>query len=557
MGQDPAEQKYVPFQITNRKFVDNYFGILHHPMEKQGVDFWWLDWQQEPNTAVPGVNPTFWLNYVHFTDQEREGKRPLLFHRWGGLGNHRYQIGFSGDVISAWDSLAFQPGFTAQAANVGYAYWSHDIGGHIPGKVDPEMYARWIQFGAFSPILRTHTTKNLEGERRVWAYPEPHSDVMADTMRLRYAWIPYIYTEARRTYDTGVAFLRPLYYDWPEQTDAYKASNEYSFGERVIVAPVVHAVDTGSNLATENIWLPPGEWIEQATGEHLHGDARSDRRFFLEQIPVYMRPGTIVPMLPPTLHTHTGDLDPLIVRVAPMDDGQQSSYRLYEDSGATRAYMNGECSWTTLKAARAGNVMTVTVMPAEGSYPGQLKQRKVRVDLPGDWPPERVTVNGQEVQRADISGGTPGWQFEGNSLTTSVITEELPTNSPTTIVITRNPEWVKKSALVDGFAGKMISLRHAYDAVNGTWTIDPLVAAMQTGNRIGYRPENGAREAERLSELMRESEKALEAVAATEQNKPGVQQTAEQAEVQRRRAERLSRARAALHQAMNSGSMAQ
>ena len=106
------------------------------------------------------MNNTWWLNYLHFTDQQREGKRPLLFHRWGGLGNHRYQIGFSGDTVSVWDSLAFQPWFTATAANVGYAYWSHDIGGHMPGAVDPELYTRWVQFGAFSPILRTHTTKN-------------------------------------------------------------------------------------------------------------------------------------------------------------------------------------------------------------------------------------------------------------------------------------------------------------------------------------------------------------------------------------------------------------
>ena len=177
MGIDPATQKYVPFDITDKKFAINYMNLIHHPLEKQGIDFWWLDWQQEHTTKMAGVTPTWWLNYVHFTDQQREGKRPLLFHRWGGLGNHRYQIGFSGDTVSVWDSLAFQPWFTATAANVGYAYWSHDIGGHMPGAVEPELYTRWVQFGAFSPILRTHTTKNPETERRIWAYPEPYSSI--------------------------------------------------------------------------------------------------------------------------------------------------------------------------------------------------------------------------------------------------------------------------------------------------------------------------------------------------------------------------------------------
>ena len=102
---------------------ENYFEILHRPLERQGVDFWWIDWQQYPDTKTPGVNNTWWLNYVHSTDMARRGERPIIFHRWGGLGNHRYQIGFSGDTESVWESLAFQPYFTATAANVGYGYW--------------------------------------------------------------------------------------------------------------------------------------------------------------------------------------------------------------------------------------------------------------------------------------------------------------------------------------------------------------------------------------------------------------------------------------------------
>ena len=275
MGIDPATKKYVPFDITDKKYATNYMDLLHHPLEKQGIDFWWLDWQQEQHTTMPGVMPTWWLNYVHFTDQQREGKRPLLFHRWGGLGNHRYQIGFSGDTISVWDSLAFQPWFTATAANVGYAYWSHDIGGHIPGAVDPELFTRWVEFGAFSPILRTHTTKNPDAERRVWAYPEPYSVVLRSTFQLRYALEPYIYTEARRTYDTGVAFFRPLYYDWPEDDAAYESKGEYIFGDQMLAAPVATPADKVSGLATEKVWLPKGDWIEWPTGKHLNGPARS------------------------------------------------------------------------------------------------------------------------------------------------------------------------------------------------------------------------------------------------------------------------------------------
>ncbi len=513
MGQDPKEQKYVPFQITDRKFVDNYFKILHHPLEKQGIDFWWLDWQQEDNTAVPGVNPTFWLNYLHFTDQEREGKRPLLFHRWGGLGNHRYEIGFSGDVISSWESLAFQPPFTAQAANVGYAYWSHDIGGHMPGRVDPELYTRWVQFGAFSPILRTHTTKNADAERRVWAYPEPFSDVMADTMRLRYAWIPYIYTEARRTYDTGVAFIHPLYYDWPSDAEAYRSSNEYMFGDQVIAAPVVGPLDAKTGLSTENIWLPQGEWIELPTGAHLQGPTRIDRSFALQQVPLYERPGTIIPMQPPMLNTAAKPVDPLILRIAPLNDGQKTSYTLYEDSSKGRNYMTGEFATTSLHAARAGNVLTITVDPVKGSYPGITTRRAIEVQLPGDWPPTRVEANGDPLsysKRADEQG----WWFTGNTLTTNILTPAANANTSVTIVVTRDPQWVAHTALLDAFAGNMATLRRAYDDINSSWAIDDLVAAMQTGDRITYHPETAFAEVQRLPELTRSALDAVHTIQA-------------------------------------------
>ncbi|HEX6880159.1 MAG TPA: TIM-barrel domain-containing protein, partial [Terriglobales bacterium] len=322
MGIDPATKKYVKFDIANKKFAENYMNLLHHPLEKQGVDFFWLDWQQEHETTLPGLNPTWWLNYVHTSDMERRGKRPLIFHRWGGLGNHRYEIGFSGDTISVWESLAFQPYFTATAANVGYGYWSHDIGGHMPGVVEPELYTRWIQFGAFSPILRTHTTKNPEAERRIWAYPAEYAATMRDAYVLRYALIPYIYTASRYTYDTGLSICRPLYYEYPEAPEAYEFSDEYFFGNDMIVSPIVAPRDKATGLAKETIWLPQGTWIEWSSGEKLQGPAKFERTFALDEYPVYVRAGSIIPMAPKMEHTDAKPLDPLILQVYPGANGK-------------------------------------------------------------------------------------------------------------------------------------------------------------------------------------------------------------------------------------------
>ncbi|HKN60284.1 MAG TPA: TIM-barrel domain-containing protein, partial [Candidatus Acidoferrales bacterium] len=521
MGIDPATKQYVPFDITNKKFATNYMNILHHPLEHQGIDFFWLDWQQEQHTKLENVNPTWWLNYVHFTDQEREGKRPLLFHRWGGLGNHRYQIGFSGDTISVWDSLAFQPYFTSTAANVGYAYWSHDIGGHMPGPIEPELYLRWIQFGIFSPILRTHTTKNPDSERRIWAYPQPYSDLMRDAFVLRYALQPYIYTEARRTYDTGVAFLHPLYYDSPEAPEAYDAKDEYMFGDNVLVAPISQPTGKESQLVKRSVWLPEGDWIEWDTGARLKGPASTERTFSIRQIPVYAKAGSIIPMQPPMRYTGEKPVDPLILTVFPPEDGQASTYRLYEDAGNTTAYKRNEAAWTTIRAAAAANgtSLTLTISPVEGRYNGVRASRACEVRLRGTWPPASVTVNGASASHAET---VPGWSYDAGTLTTVVRTRTISTASPVTISVKIKPALAPQRALLDGFSGKMTRLREAYDILNATWpngwTPDELIDAMQTADRIGYHPQDAFVELTSLQEKLAALPQQIEAMHATEES---------------------------------------
>jgi alpha-glucosidase (family GH31 glycosyl hydrolase) len=521
VGIDPATKKYVPFDITDKKFATDYMNIMIHPLERQGINFFWLDWQQEDTTAIPGLNPTWWLNYVFFTDQEREGKRALLFHRWGGLGNHRYEIGFSGDTISVWASLAFQPYFTATAANVGYAYWSHDIGGHMPGAIEPELYLRWIQWGIFSPILRTHTTKNPDAERRIWAYPEPYSDLMHGSFLRRYAMQPYIYTEARRTYDTGVAFLHPLYYDWPEAPQAYDAKDEYMFGDSILADPVTQPVEKDSKLAKISIWLPPGNWIEWDTGAKFQGPVTVQRSFSIGQIPLYVRAGNIIPMQPPMSYTGEKPVDPLLLTVFPLKNGQLSKYRLYEDAGDTAGYRRGECAWTPIRAAlnQDGSTLTVSIAPTLDHYKGMQTHRAYELRLPGSWPPSSVSVNGKPVAYSPTNG-TPSWHFEGNTLTTVISTGSFPVGDEVMVTVRTSPEMARNRELLDGFAGKMRRLRETYDILNAGWPVawspDALIDAMQTGDRLSYHPQTAFAEMTALSAKLAALPATIEAMHATE-----------------------------------------
>ena len=255
--------------MDEQKWADSYIKTVLAPMEDMGVDFWWLDWQQWMiSKFTPELSNTFWLNHTFFTHaQERDPSiRPFIYHRWGGLGSHRYQLAFSGDTYATWQTLAFLPWFTSTASNVNYGYWGHDIGGHMfhsnVKETDPELYTRWLQYGVFTPIFKTHSTKDMTMEKRFWVFPD-HFDAMREAIRLRYDLTPYIYTAARQGYDTGVSMTRPLYYYWPKEDKAYEWKEEFMFGDDILATTVCKPVDKVTGLAERAMWFPEGtDWYD-------------------------------------------------------------------------------------------------------------------------------------------------------------------------------------------------------------------------------------------------------------------------------------------------------
>jgi alpha-glucosidase len=485
MGIDPATKQYVPFDIVNKRFAKNYLKYLHYPLEKQGIDFFWLDWQQEQTTSIPGLNPTFWLNYVHFSDMERRGERPLIYHRWGGLGNHRYEIGFSGDTISTWETLAFQPYFTATASNVGYGYWSHDIGGHMPGKVGAELFTRWVQFGAYSPILRTHSTKNPEAERRIWAYPPKYYDIMRQAVLRRYALIPYIYTAAREAYDTGVSLMRPMYYDYPESDDAYRFPGQYMFGDSMLVAPVTEAVDPVHLLAKKIVWIPAGTWVEWSTGSIFHGPETIERYYALNEVPVFLKAGAIIPMQPKMEFSNEKPVDPLILTIFP---GAAGSTRLYEDAGNSLGYKNNEAAWTTITTATPdATTFNVRVQPVAGAYPGMPAERGYEVRLFESWPPDSVTFNGRNISYDDDPHAAEGWRYDGDSLTTIIRLPRMPVSAAVDLAVKISSEEAAKIALLDGAAGRFARIHRLFQDLNNSGP-NSLLHLASMARRIELKP---------------------------------------------------------------------
>jgi alpha-glucosidase (family GH31 glycosyl hydrolase) len=501
MGIDPKTKQYVPFDIVSRDFAENFLEIVLRPMENYGVDFWWLDWQQWSTTSIEGVNPIFYLNHVFFSDMERRNdKRPMIFHRYGGLGNHRYQIGFSGDSFINWQSLDFQPYFTATAANVCYGFWSHDIGGHMHGESYPELYTRWVQFGAFSPILRTHCTKAgyVGGiERRIWAYPYENFTAMREAFQLRYSLIPYIYTMAREAHDTGISLCRPMYYSYPKAEDAYTFGNQYMFGNDLLVAPITDPMDGDSLFVMQDVWLPEGEWFEWSTGSIVTGGCVVTRPFCLDEIPVYAKAGAVIPMQPKMKRTDEKPIDPLILNLFP---GEAGATRVYEDESDTNDYKTGSFASTPVEFTSQKQKTTVVIGPVEGRYPGMPVTRGYELRLILTYPPEMVLIDGVP---AIYGGGVDGnsWAYDGDELTTKVFISTHSVHDQIEVQI--NFPDLDRNAL-SGKKGNLRRLRSfmKFLAKNNwdksIYSNDAVVHAAQTGYRIGLDPSLAEEEIQRF-----------------------------------------------------------
>ncbi len=377
MGLDPATQKPIEFDSSDPRFMEGYFDILHHPYEADGVDFWWMDWQQGRKSKVTGLDPLWVLNHQHYHDHGRDGqKRPFVFSRWGGLGNHRYPIGFSGDTIVLWSALAYQPYFTATAANVGYGWWSHDIGGHMFKDLTPELYLRWVQFGVFSPIFRLHSTAKAELDRRPWGKPARYFKASREAMQLRHALIPYIYSMAWRAHRTGMSLVTPMYYGNMDSAPAFKARNQYFFGSELLAAPIITPARPENGLAEKRVWFPPGTWTHFFNGEQISGGVWHTIQAALEDIPVYAKAGAIVPLAPKVGWGGVENPTELDLYVFP---GADNTFELYEDDGETTDYQGGKYAITRFSLSNG----RFTIHAAQGDLSLVPAKRTYRIHLRG------------------------------------------------------------------------------------------------------------------------------------------------------------------------------
>lgn len=295
-GINPATKKPVEFRCGSDTFWNSYFDILHKPYERDGVDFWWIDWQQGKRSDVKGLDPLTALNHYHYLDNAANGDIPLILSRYGGVGSHRYPLGFSGDTAISWRVLDFQPYFTATSANAGYGWWSHDIGGHHQGYRDDDLYLRWIEFAVFQPILRLHSTEIELLGKEPWKYRQDVYQSACDWLRFRHRLIPYIFSMNHRCHKDGIVLCEPLYYSYPNDKNAYEFPNQYLFGSELIVCPITSPQNKENGMGSVKVWIPDGEYTDIFTLQKYSGSQVLTLNRELYGIPVLAKAGAVIPL---------------------------------------------------------------------------------------------------------------------------------------------------------------------------------------------------------------------------------------------------------------------
>lgn len=396
LGENPEEKKTVEFRCSSPEFWNSYFDILHKPYERDGVDFWWIDWQQGKKSDVEGLDPLEALNHYHYLDNAENGEIPLILSRYAGLGSHRYPLGFSGDTAINWRVLDFQPYFTANAANAAYGWWSHDIGGHHQGYRDDDLYMRWLQFGVFSPIMRLHSTAIEFLGKEPWKYKADIYHYAKEWLRLRHRLIPYIFTMDYRAHTDGIAVCEPMYYSYTENKNAYQVKNQYMFGSELMVCPITSPQHREINKGSVEAWIPEGRWVDIFTGQAYSGEKRITLFRDINTIPVLAKEGAIIP-----LSADEGNTCENPERLEIWAFTGNGSFCLVEDNGKTDCEEHRAV--TKLDISFDGSRLTFTVNKAEGDLSVIPQKRSYKIivkDAVKNGKMPVLEINGADVNEA-------------------------------------------------------------------------------------------------------------------------------------------------------------
>ena len=367
-----TEKQIIPFNAFDKGFMASYLTKLIDPLTNMGVDFYWIDFYPTNHKALNSLNYYQFLNYNKIKDN-----RGLILSRISDIAPHRYGVLYSGESFVSWDTLSKLPAYTSLGSNLGLSWWSHDIGGYKKGIEDRELYIRYIEYGAFSPIFRLASEEGHFYKRKPWRWDIKTFTIVQDYCKLRQRLVPYLYGEAYKYHKSGLPLVQPLYYSVPEIYDEVDFKNEYLFGTELLVAPITKPKDLVMQRSVERIYLPEGTWYDFKTGKKFLGNKRYYIFYKEEDYPVFAKSGSIVCLADLESNINvTNAPKTMEVHVFP---GKSNIYNLYEDDGISSLYKEGYYIVTRFDYNYLQNNYTLIIRPFEGKSGIIPEKRNYRI----------------------------------------------------------------------------------------------------------------------------------------------------------------------------------
>lgn len=318
------DNKYLSFIPLNNNTISIYLNTVISNLKSTGINIFNIDYNNEKDKQ--GL---FLLNHYHYVIANLN-EVGVILSRNPGIAPHRYPIIYSGQTRVSWDTLKALPTYNNSAANLGITWHAHAIGGYYGGIEDDELYLRYIQFGVFNPIFILAGDTGKYYKREPWKWNQLNLSVIRTYMQLRNKLIPYIYNEGYNYHEYGVPLIQPLYYKYPKIYDEPNYVNQYFFGSRIMISPIIKKKNIEMNRVVQRIFIPSGTWYDYFSGKKFAGNKYYVNFYKDEDYPIFVKEGSIIPMS----LDDTSDLPRnMEIQIFPAENGLYSSYELYEDDG--------------------------------------------------------------------------------------------------------------------------------------------------------------------------------------------------------------------------------
>ena len=394
----PNNQNQISLIPLNNTALSIYLNLIVNNLINSGIILFNIDYYN-PNDKAD----LFLLNHYHYAIANIK-QRGVILSRNPEISPHRYPILFSGKTKVSWDTLNFLPSYNNSAANLGVSWHAHAIGGYYGGIEDDELYLRYIQFGVFNPIFILSSDEGKYYKREPWKWNQLILNVIKEYMQLRNKLVPYIYNEGYIYHKFGIPLIQPLYYKYPKIYDEPNYVNQYFFGSKIMISPIVKKQNPEMNRVVQRIFIPKGIWYDYKSGKKFTGNKYYVSFYKSEDYPIFIKEGSIIPM---SLDNDTNCPKNMELQIFPAENGLYGSYELYEDDGIS-VEENQNYLITKMNLDKVDNGYKFTITPKTGHM--NLNNRNYLLRFRNMKSPEKViikynnkeTLNTYEIEKKDL-----------------------------------------------------------------------------------------------------------------------------------------------------------